>query len=862
MLIRNVRRVLAVALAMASLTGHAADTTAVDIPSGDLAAALEAYAKQTGLELVFRADQLKGLRTRGVQGVLSPQDAITRLLEGTNLRLQQDQATGAMVIAPNRPLETGSRTSRSEGAPPAPLTADTIELEEILVTGSHIRGVKYSASPVLTYSRDDIQRAGYATLDQFIVGLPQNSAAGASEHNVGTDSAVGNNGYGSAVNLRALGPGASLVLLNGRRLAPGGNSGRFIDISMIPLAAIERVEILTDGASAIYGSDAVGGVVNFILRDDYEGAQTSARYGGVTTGDLREFQASQSLGANWDGGGTLLAYEYHHRDPLDARERTFASSTELPRTLLPEQERHSVYANVHHDLSERWSTFGDVLYSNRDAENQLAYLGLRNEEISSSDQLFASLGSRVGLGSGWKAQISASYSEYDLDASLLRTSVETGIGELTRTRVNTDVWSFDALADGAVLELPGGELRLALGAAYREESVQPIDGSLIPGRYVKAAFSELFVPLVGAANRVPGIAALELSIAGRYEQYSDFGEDVTPKFGLRWQPVDGLSLRATYGESFKAPTVTDMAPGTEQLLGFIASDFGIDVEGDPLILLRAQSARPDLHEETSRSWTAGLDFQPDGAGYSVSLTYFHIEFTGRIDSPVSGGFADFFSSPDVFGSYMVAGPGAAFVNERLSQATIFNDLTGGVFTPDSVDLWADASVTNIAEERQSGLDVTLTYPLETPLGRFGWSVNGTYLTQFEKRVAPVAPARDVLNLLNQPVDLRVRSGLTWAGKKISAGVFLNYQDSYRNTDDASSRIDSWTTLDGQLRYDFEGARHQMLRGAKVVLSVQNVFDEAPPFVRSQGSPIAHPGYDSVNATPLGRFIALELAKDW
>jgi outer membrane receptor protein involved in Fe transport len=862
MLIRNARRVVAVALVVASLTGHAAETTAVDIPSGDLAAALEAYAKQTGVELVFRADQLKGLRTRGVQGMLSPQDAIAKLLQGTNLRLQQDRATGAMVIAPTPPPDTGSRPSASVEAQAETLSADTIELEEILVTGSHIRGVKYSASPILTYSREDIQRAGYASLDQFIVGLPQNSGAGASEHNVGTDSAVGNNGYGTAVNLRALGPGASLVLLNGRRLAPGGNSGRFIDISMIPLAAIERVDVLTDGASAIYGSDAVGGVVNFILRDDYEGAQTSARYGGVTSGDLRELQASQSFGSNWDGGGTLLAYEYHRRDALDARERTFASSTELPRTLLPEQERHSVYANIHHDLSERASIFSDVLYSNREADNQLAYLGLRNHEISSSDQLFASLGSRVDLGGSWKAQVSASYSQYELDASLLRTPVETGIGELTRTRVDTDVWSFDALADGAVLELPGGELRLALGAAYREESVQPMEGSIIPGRYVKAAFSELFIPLVGAANRGSGMEALELSIAARYEQYSDFGEDVTPKFGLRWQPVHGLSVRATYGESFKAPTVTDMAPGTEQVLAFIASDFDIDIDGDPLILLRTQSARPDLHEETSRSWTAGLDLQPSSAAYSMSLTYFHIEFTGRIDSPVSGGFSEFFGSPEVFGSYLLAHPGAAFVDERLAQATIFNDLTGGVFTPNNVDLWADASVTNIAEEKQSGVDVTLSFPFATRLGRFDWSVNGTYLTQFEKRVAPAAPARDVLNRLNQPIDLRVRSGLTWAGNRLSAGVFVNYLDSYRNTDEASSRIDSWTTLDGQLRYDFAGVRQQMLKGAKIVLNVQNLFDEAPPFVRSQGSPIAHPGYDSVNASPLGRFIALEIAKDW
>lgn len=852
MLIRNVRRALALALTVVSLAGQAAETMAVDIPSGDLATALEAYAKQTGIELLFRADQLKGLRTQGVQGELSPQDAITKMLQGTNLRLQQDRATGAMVIAPAPALDSRSAT-------PA---ADIVELEEVLVTGSHIRGVKHSASPILTYSREDIQRGGYSTLDQFIVSLPQNSGAGASQHNVGTDSAVGNNGYGSAVNLRSLGPGASLVLLNGRRLAPGGNSGRFIDISMIPLAAIERIEVLTDGASAIYGSDAVGGVVNFILRDDYEGAQTSARYGTVTEGSLRELHASQSLGANWNGGGTLLAYEYNHREALDARDRSFAAATELPRTLLPEQERHSVYANIHHDLSEHVSMFGDVLYSNRETDNQLAYLGLRNAEKSSSDQLFASLGSHVDLGGSWKAQMSASYSEYDLDASLLRTTVSTGVSELTPTEVATDVWSFDAMADGAVLEVPGGELRLALGAAYRKEKVLPIGGDAIPGRYVKAAFSELFVPLVGAANRVTGIRALELSIAARYEQYSDFGEDVTPKFGLRWQPMGALNVRATYGESFKAPTVTDMAPGTESVLAFIASDFGVDIDGDPLILLRAQSARPELHEEKSRSWTVGFDLQPSETAYSVSLTYFHIEFKDRIDSPVSGGFAEFFGSPDVFGSYMVANPSAAFVNERLAQATVFNDLTGGMFTPDSVDLWADASVTNIAEESQSGVDVTMTFPFETRLGRFDWSVNSTYLTQFEKRVAPAAPAREVLNTLNQPIDLRLRSGLTWAGNKLSAGVFVNHQDSYRNTDEAHSRIDSWTTVDGQLRYDFNGARHEILRGAKVVLSVQNVFDEDPPFVLNQGSPIAHPGYDSVNATPLGRFIAVEVAKTW
>jgi iron complex outermembrane receptor protein len=737
---------------------------------------------------------------------------------------------------------------------------DPQQVEEIIVTGTHIRGVQFSASPILKFDRADIARSGYSTVDQFVESLSQNFGAGASQDNVGTDSSVGNNGYGAAVNLRALGPGASLVLLNGRRLAPGGNSGRFIDISMIPLSAVERIEVLTDGASAIYGSDAVGGVVNFILRDDYEGAETSVRYGGVSDGDLREIQASQSLGANWSGGGTLLAYEYHHRDALDARDRDFASASGLPRTLLPEQKRHSVYANIHQDLSERWSLFGDVLYSRRDSANELSYLSLHNEEKSENEQLFASMGAQIDIDGNWSAEATASYSEYQFEASLLRTPEGETVGELTQTNVDTDVWSFDVLTDGSLVSLPGGDLRLALGASYRSENVLPIGGNVIPERTVKAAFGELFIPLFGASNRRPGVEALELSVAARYEDYNDFGEDVTPKIGLRWQQIGGLSLRGTYGESFKAPTVTDLAPGTEALLAFIASDFGLAIDGDPLILLRTQAARPDLHEEESSSWTVGIDFQPEGTAFSLGLTYFSIEFEGRIDSPTAGGFDEFFVSPDVFGQFLVADPSAAFVDARLADATEFTDLTGGAFTPATVDLWADVSVTNIAAEEQSGVDLTLTYAFETSRGRFDASLNGTYIDTLEKKFAPAAPPREVLNLLNEPIDLRLRGGLVWSVTDLSAALFVNYQDSYG---DAEAPIASWTTVDAQLRYAFASqSAAAVLENVSLTLSAQNLLNKDPPFVLSQGSPIAHSGYDSVNATPLGRFLALQVAKTW
>src|SRR6185312_10051286 len=113
---------------------------------------------------------------------------------------------------------------------------------------------------------------------------------------------------GTGVNLRGLGNAATLVLVNGHRVAPGNTAGNFVDISMIPLYAVERIEVVTVGASAVYGADAVGGVVNIILGRNLDGAETRARYGSVTSGSTTERQVGQTLGHGWDTGTVQLIY--------------------------------------------------------------------------------------------------------------------------------------------------------------------------------------------------------------------------------------------------------------------------------------------------------------------------------------------------------------------------------------------------------------------------------------------------------------------------------------------------------------------------------------------------------------------------
>jgi iron complex outermembrane receptor protein len=869
-----------------------ADPVDIKLQAQSLSSALREFARQTGIQIAIQSELTGGKIAPALNGKYEPIDALAMLLNGTGLTAYRVNANTYGIREDNsttnkddkvhttshdtdsgaaRPAPGGSTSQAAEPSSPgmsAPASKEAQEhtsaLEEIVITGTHLRGITKSASPMLRFSREDLERSGYATLDQFIQSVPQNFGGGASQDSVGTDGSVGNDGYGSSINLRGLGPGTSLVLLNGHRLAPGGNSGEFVDISMIPLAAIERVEILTDGASAIYGSDAVGGVVNFILRDNYEGAQTAVRYGGVTDGRLTEQQVSQSFGSNWRTGGALLAYEYYHRDALQAQDRSFASefTSQLPRTLLPEQKRNSLYANIHQNVGDRMSLYGDLLYSRRDSDNRLAYLSVQVDEQSRNEQIQSSLASRIDLNDDWKAQLSETYSRYRLSGSRLEDTTDNG-DTTTIKHVDTDVWSFDAQADGALAKLPGGDLRLAVGGGYRIENVLPELGYALPERHVRVGFGELFVPLVGAGNRFRGAEALDLSVAARYEAYNDYGSDVTPKFGLRWEPIAGLSLRATYGRSFKAPSLVQLASGTESLVAFIPSDFNISITGDPVILLRTQAAHPALRAEKSSSWTAGFDFQPDPAGFSGSLSYYTIHFKDRIDVPTEAGFAEFFNSPQAFNSFMVFNPSAAFVNARLAASTDFLDLTGGAFRPDAVGIWADDALTNIASETQSGVDFALREPLETRAGRFELSLNGTYITNFSKKAAPATPAFDSLNRLYDPLELRMRGGITWSRANLSAVLFANYQNSYRNVDPNSTRIASWLTFDAQVRYDFGPlATSPALQGLSLTASAQNILNRDPPFVADQGSPIANPGYDPTNASPLGRFLALQVAKAW
>ncbi len=193
--------------------------------------------------------------------------------------------------------------------------------ESITVTGTSIRGQQPVGANVISVDRAQIEATGAQTTAQLLVTIPQLNNFGSAAQG-GENSADGTGTQ--APTIHSLGNSASnstLILIDGHRLPLTGLNHNLVDPSVIPTAAISNVEVLPDGASAIYGSDAVAGVLNFHTRKDYSGWETSAQYG--VADHYSTFNFSQLFGHAWEDGGVVAAYNYSSRSNLMNRDRDF-----------------------------------------------------------------------------------------------------------------------------------------------------------------------------------------------------------------------------------------------------------------------------------------------------------------------------------------------------------------------------------------------------------------------------------------------------------------------------------------------------------------------------------------------------------
>ncbi|HEY0204870.1 MAG TPA: TonB-dependent receptor plug domain-containing protein, partial [Acetobacteraceae bacterium] len=458
----------------------------------------------------------------------------------------------AAALVPLLPLETvaaqevvAMESTRGSDAvddkPNADLATD--ELETIQVTGTRIRGGT-SPSPVITIGSERIREEGFTDLGEVIRSIPQNFGGGQNPGVAASANVTGSNVNitgGSSMNLRGLGQDATLTLLNGRRMSYSG-ALQGVDIGSIPVEAVERLEIVPDGASAIYGADAVGGVVNVILKPDFEGLALGARMGAATDGGLVTREYTATTGTTWSTGGLIATVKKSQNDPITANQRSYARPMYQPATLWQESDSRSGLLSLHQSLGDALTLHVDALGSERTARMDTAYSTLYYHDTPEVHATLVSPGLDLQLSSDWTMTFGAALGKDKTYTHQQVISTQTGnvSSDSIGTYGNTSR-AYEVGVEGPLLTLPGGDVRLAAGAGYRYNRYLSL--GISSNRTVAAgdessrsAYAEVSVPVIGQGQGVRGADRLELIGAVRSEDYRTYGRVTTPKLGMVYSP--------------------------------------------------------------------------------------------------------------------------------------------------------------------------------------------------------------------------------------------------------------------------------------------------------------------------------------
>lgn len=845
------------------------------------------------------------------------------------------------------------------------------KMQSVEVTGTLIRGAAPVGAPVQRLDRAAIEKSGVASTGELLRLLPQIQNLGADEgHTNAAQNANQNITLGSGINLRGLGPESTLTLVSGQRMAPGGLAAQYTDPSTIPAIAIERIEVITDGGSATYGSDAVGGVVNIRLRKRYDGIGISARHGAAD--GMTQNQVGVIAGKSWEGGNVMIAGEKYRRSNLAAGDREFytddmrrwggpdlrsfnaspgniqvgsvryaipagqngvglqrsalvAGSPNLQSIYkgvdaLPGQERESLAGSVSQQLGESARLSLEAFYSQRDYLRHTS-AQTTNATVRNTNPFFVSpnatatsavvnysfindLGISISNGFERTHRVSANL-EFDVsetwsgNAFLARSgTTEKAMSQnlngnalnaaladrnpaaalnlfcdaaaftcnnpatLAKIKAFNDRNSQYRMIDGGVkfdgplFDLPAGKVKLAIGGEvhhdtmdyYEDRNNSTPDNTTIfhidnssarPERTVRSLYAEAQVPVVNKLN---------MSLAVRTDDYSDFGRTTNPRVGVDWTAAPGNKIYASYGEAFRAPTLGDLDPvnaGLINVVDRIGADGKTMIHG--LVLL---GGRDGLKPETAKIFTLGGALKPAAVqGLSVTVDYFNVKYENRILTP--GNDSAIFQKPEL-APYLNGAPTTAQVAALLAMPTF----TGNAAEPvGGIRFIQDGRRYNAGLVKTSGVDVAVRYDWTTGIGRLTSGLTTNYVLTYKQQFTPTTPVVDgLLNTLNNPVRLRARGEFGWSGADARVTAFANFTNSYKNTTLAGTpKIASSTTWDLTGQYDIGklfGGRLETLRAS---LSIQNVFDRKPPYV--QNSTLA---FDPQNFSAIGRFSAFTL----
>ena len=419
-------------------------------------------------------------------------------------------------------------------------------------------------------------------------------------------------------------------------------------------------------------------------------------------------------------------------------------------------------------------------------------------------------------------------------------------------RGKSDMTSYDASLTGAIFDMPAGRVQMAAGAEYREESISDVPddqfqrGLIFGTEAVSAAASrDLWSAYVEFS--VPLHESLELSLAGRYDDYSDFGDTTNPKVALRWAPIDELAFRASWGTGFRAPSLAQIGLGPSQESQFFKDTFScIDQGIDPastacpsLDYTIIFSGNPNLNPEESETLNVGAAWQPSDM-WRVSVDYWDIKQEDKIDEVPFGFIYD------------------QECNNQASTVCVRGAPVGGNTLGPLAQL--NSGFVNIGEQSVKGIDLGGSFASSLGAGVLTLGLEYSHLLEFEKvelnSAGTAFVTRDLTGEYEYPEDRFVLSG-DWSMDAWDFYATVNYTGSFQDAPDAdldgtldfdtvdTRDVDAFVTLN--LQASFTG-----FEGLTLSLGVENALDEQVPFAIGDGDVDVY-GYVQNVHSPLGRF---------
>ncbi|MBB1316708.1 TonB-dependent receptor [Shewanella sp. SR43-4] len=837
------------------------------------------------------------------------------------------------VLAKSVRLALISGAAAAAFASPAVFAADEdgAKVERIEVTGSRIkRSDLEGASPITTITTEDMKMEGNFTVADALRNSNLNSFGSFSERS-------GSSAQSQAtIDLRGAGSSRTLVLIDGKRF-PGSPTlgGASANLNAIPMAAVERIDILTDGASSTYGSDAIAGVVNIIMKKNYQGIEFNVGGGSRDQdGGLTSKEFSVVAGYQMDKGNITFSFDHQDRKGISDADRpyTAASMTDFngdgeiqayeetsgwsiygatvaapdfstaQASLLcndleaqygsdvfqtvkadndwggagstycmyafanvsynkASTERNTVYVDANYEIAEDIEWFGRVMVTAGNsfgryappaaAWNSMAADNPHNPYGEETTGYFrwVGIGTRDGnvddynqdYLTGLRGTISAlndaewefyyhhniadnkSIGEYYLSyaglaynqANDIDLGSEAGINNMKTTTLTQGRATFDQYSAGIgfdAFELPGGAVAHYVGMEYFDQQYSEVydaqsEAGLVGGsagnsaggdRQVWAMFYEAVLPLTDD---------IELNLAARYDDYSDFGDNVAPKASVRWQALDNVVVRASYSEAFRAPSLDQLYAATT-----FSADTGTDYpfcESAGISDADCSSKQYDtyirandsLGPETSKYTNLGVAWDiVDDIG--VKVDYFNL----KID--------DVISRRTITNVMRGIGAGTLAENDTFYVKRAPNGVDGSLGRA----LEVGTGYGNGDKLEITGIDVALNAKFETAIGDIGFNWNNSFVLDYIQEVEGGSEAVDIAGWNGSP-DYKSNFTTNYSMGDHRFSWNMSYTASTYEDDD-TGHLDSW--LIHNISYVYDAGNYGSL-----LLGVNNLTDEDP-----------------------------------